>query len=117
MSVYSTLIDLWNAVTTSNGADSIRVNVVAGGGGGGGGTVQIEDSAGNPLTSTSGALNVDIQNTFFTLPYDAITVTYPSATQEVYASHTGGTGGTVQQTLTVNYSDASKASLTDASVV
>lgn len=50
----------------------------------------------------------------FTLPYDAITVTYPSATQEVYESHTGGIAGPVVQTVTVNYTDATKQSLQDA---
>lgn len=47
----------------------------------------------------------------FTLPYDAITVTYPSATQEVYVSRVGGIAGTVQETVTVNYTDATKAAL------
>lgn len=50
----------------------------------------------------------------FTLPYDAITVTYPSATQEVYVSHTGGIAGPIVQTVTVNYTDASKVSLLNA---
>jgi hypothetical protein len=40
-----------------NSDGSINVNS-SGGGGGGGGDVNIFDSAGNPLTSTSGALNV-----------------------------------------------------------
>lgn len=145
MSVYSTLIDLWNSVTTSNGSDSIRVNVVAGGGGGGGGAVQLQDGAGNPITSQASAgqraldigVNVagvqvdprqiraltssDIVSArtvqFFTLPFDAITASYPSATQEVYETRTGGIGGSVVQTLTVNYTDASKNVLQDAAVV
>jgi hypothetical protein len=44
----------------------------------------------------------------FTLPFDAITATYPSDTQEVYKSRIGGITGTVQQTLTVNYTDSTK---------
>lgn len=50
----------------------------------------------------------------FTLPYDAITVTYPSATQEVYVSRTGGVSGTVVQTVTVNYTDGTKSFILDA---
>ena len=45
----------------------------------------------------------------FTLPFDAITATYPSPTQEIYQSRVGGIGGTVQQTVTINYVDSSKA--------
>jgi len=44
----------------------------------------------------------------FTDPYDSITATYPSATQEVYQSRLGGITGTVQQTVTVNYTDSTK---------
>lgn len=44
----------------------------------------------------------------FTEPYDSITATYPTTTQEVYKSRIGGVSGTVQQTVTVNYTDASK---------
>jgi len=44
----------------------------------------------------------------FTLPFDAITVTYPSTTQEVYKTRVGGISGAVQQTATVNYTDLTK---------
>jgi hypothetical protein len=44
----------------------------------------------------------------FTKPYDAITVTYPLTTQEVYQSRVGGILGVVQETVTVNYTDATK---------
>lgn len=55
-------------------------------------------------------LDVNIVNSvqLFTLPFDTITATYPLATQEVYKSRVGGTGGTVQQTVTVDYTDATK---------
>lgn len=45
----------------------------------------------------------------FTKPYDAITATYPTTTQEVYQSRVGGIAGVVQETVTVNYTDATKA--------
>lgn len=53
----------------------------------------------------------------FTLPFDAITATYPSSTSEVYQSRVGGIGGSVQQTLTLNYVDSTKARLLNAAVV
>lgn len=53
----------------------------------------------------------------FTLPFDSITATYPTATQEVYQSRVGGIAGTVQQTATVNYTDASKAVFLNVAVV
>jgi hypothetical protein len=45
----------------------------------------------------------------FTLPFDTITALYPTSTQEQYQSRVGGISGTVQQTLTVNYTDITKA--------
>lgn len=51
----------------------------------------------------------------FTEPYDAISVAYPSATQEVYTSKTGGVSGTTVQVITINYTDASKEFITNAS--
>jgi hypothetical protein len=45
----------------------------------------------------------------FDIPFDTITATYPSATEEVYASRVGGISGAVQQTVTVTYTDATKA--------
>lgn len=44
----------------------------------------------------------------FTMPFDAITVTYASPTQEIYRSRIGGISGAVQQTITVNYVAADK---------
>lgn len=63
------------------------------------------------------ALKNKTAQAFFTLPFDAITVTYPSSTQEVYVSRTGGIGGAVVQTLTVNYTTALKTELLNVSVV
>lgn len=58
------------------------------------------------LPNTDGSIK-SVQ--LFTIPFDTITATYPLATQEVYISRVGGTGGSIQQTLTVNYTDSSKA--------
>lgn len=66
---------------------------------------------GDPASDNILAINVDgsiktVQ--LFTLPFDAITVTYPSATQEIYKTRVGGIGGAVQQTATINYTDLTK---------
>lgn len=55
-------------------------------------------------------LDVNVLNPIgiFTLPYDSITATYPTTTQEVYKSRIGGISGAVQETATVNYTDATK---------
>lgn len=48
--------------------------------------------------------------------FDAITVDYPSATEEVYEYRVGGLAGTVVKTVTVTYTDASKVSLQSVEV-
>lgn len=53
----------------------------------------------------------------FTLPFDAVTATYPSSTSEVYVSKVGGISGTVQQTATVNYTDSTKTVFLNVAVV
>lgn len=51
----------------------------------------------------------------FEIPYyDYVGVAYPTASQEVYTFKTGGSGGTTVATITLNYTDATKESLTDA---
>lgn len=49
--------------------------------------------------------------------FDAITATYPSPTQEIYQSKVGGIAGTVQETVTVNYTDATKNFILNVAVV
>ncbi len=65
------------------------------------------------LINSNGSINTTTIQ-LFTLPYDAITATYPSAAQEVYQSRIGGISGTVQQTITVNYTDSTKVNLLNA---
>jgi hypothetical protein len=43
--------------------------------------------------------------------WDAITVSYPSSTTEVYQYKTGGVSGTTVSTLTVTYTNASKQNI------
>lgn len=60
---------------------------------------------------SNNALAVNPISGLVTAAFDAITVAYPSSTQEVYSYRTGGTGGTVVATLTLNYVDSTKAQL------
>ena len=74
--------------------------------------VAISDGTNTASVTPEGRLNVS-SIALFTMPYDAITVTYPSDTQEVYASRVGGIAGTVQQTITINYTDSTKNFITN----
>jgi hypothetical protein len=42
------------------------------------------------------------------IEYDAIDISYPSATIEVFEYYTGGLGGTLVSTITVTYTSSSK---------
>lgn len=85
------------------------------GGGGGSGATAANQVTGNAslasidtkLSTLTGAFNAPANT-------DAVTVTYPNGTTEVYAFRTGGSGGSVVSTLTLIYTDASKLSLTSA---
>jgi hypothetical protein len=71
-------------------------------------SIKIGDGSGDYLAINSdGSINARTVQ-LFTLPFDAITATYPTSTQEVYKSRVGGISGAVQQTVTVNYTDATK---------
>lgn len=63
------------------------------------------DSAGNEITSIPTTSGLSIPD------YDYLSVAYPLATQEVYTFKTGGVSGTTVATVTVNYTDATKADL------
>lgn len=47
-------------------------------------------------------------NSIFTLSYDSIYATYPSATQEVYTTYLNTV---IQEIVTVNYTDSTKSVL------
>lgn len=48
---------------------------------------------------------------FITQAYDYVAVTYPDATTDVFTFKTGGSSGTTVQTVTIVYTDSTKASL------
>jgi len=85
--------------------------------------LRVKDEDANTTLSTINSKLIDFNTTaiksiqLFTMPFDAITATYPSATQEVYKSRLGGIAGTVQQTATVNYTDSTKNFLLNVAVV
>lgn len=45
------------------------------------------------------------------ISFDAVVVSYPSSTQEVYVFKTGGVSGTTVSTVTVDYTDSTKNNL------
>ncbi len=71
-------------------------------------------------TSVDSKFGLDVNvigssNRLFSKPYDTITVTYPSPTQEIYVSRIGGISGTPQQTITLNYVDSTKNQMLNVS--
>lgn len=56
-------------------------------------------------------VDVNLANQLVPENYDYIGVTTPSATSEVYAFKSGGSGGSTVATLTINYTDSSKETL------
>lgn len=57
------------------------------------------------------ALHVKDMAKLITKNYDSGTVEYPNPTTEIYKFKTGGMSGTVVQTVTLVYTDASKKNL------
>lgn len=45
--------------------------------------------------------------------YDYVAIAYPTSTQEIYTFKTGGSGGTTVATITINYTDATKANISN----
>lgn len=73
--------------------------------------VILVDKLGNKFDETNRLPTGSIQ--LFTKPFDAITALYPSDTQEIYESRVGGISGTVQETVTINYTDTTKSYITN----
>ena len=100
-----------------------------GGGGGGGGAVTIADGADiaegtkadAAWVSGSGTTISLLKNVATTMakvpglsiPVFDYTALSPSATQDVWTFKTGGSGGSLVSTVTINYTDATKAVIVD----
>lgn len=72
------------------------------------GTVTANQGTAN---TPANAWPVLVENIIVTVPYDYISVTYPTNTEEIYVFKTGGSGGTTVATVTINYTDSTKNSL------
>lgn len=57
------------------------------------------------------ALRVETLGTLVPGEYDSIAASYPSANVEVYMYYAGGLSGTLVSTVTVTYTDSTKATL------
>lgn len=74
------------------------------------GSVQIKDINGDLINPATEETLQSVAG--FNIPaYDYIGVSYPTSSSEVYVFETGGSGGTTVGTLTVTYTDSTKASL------
>lgn len=73
-----------------------------------GGDVNVTNGPTNPV-SIIGSTGI------FTLRYDYISAAYPSGTQEVYTTRLGGSGGSIQEVLTINYTDSTKSAVSNIS--
>ena len=63
---------------------------------------KVNDHNGGLMVSDAGG------GSLWTLPYDYISAAYPDAVTEVYTSKQGGSGGSIQEVVTVVYTDSSK---------
>ena len=71
----------------------------------------MSEVTGTPIGTKTG-IDVNVLNSLLAgVNSDAGTVAYPTATQEVYSFRSGGTGGTITATVTLNYTDSTKADL------
>jgi hypothetical protein len=73
-------------------------------------SIALGDTAGNlagPVVDA--AFPVMVMNSLVPRKYDYIAATYPTSTTEVYTFKAGGSSGTTVGTLTVTYSDDTKA--------
>lgn len=101
---------------TNSLLDRILKKPVSGGGGGGGSSWTAIGSNGLPaplkVDDAGGLVTASVG--LFTKGYDYIAVDYPTATTEVYTTRVGGSGGALQETVTVTYTDSTKASISSA---
>lgn len=68
----------------------------------------------NAAVDSSGVQTQIITTGFSLRDYDYVAVTYPSATSEVYVFKQNGVSGTTIGTITLVYTDSTKASLSSA---
>lgn len=55
-----------------------------------------------------GSLSLSGGGGILKLPYDYIEVNYPTSSTEVYITRSGGASGSIQETLTITYTNSTK---------
>lgn len=65
------------------------------------------------VVNSKGGIDVS-PNGLITSPYDTVIASYPSGTTEEYYFYDGGTAGTNVGTVTLNYLDSNKGTLSSA---
>lgn len=99
-------------VRLSNGKEFYEaVTQLFGGGGGGKAYKKANSELTEGLVDSDRHVQVDQVSSILQESYDYVAVTYPTTSSEVYTFKTGGSGGTTVHTITLNYTDATKASL------
>lgn len=73
--------------------------------------VESQAHPGKVAIAVTGPDGSGIGSSLWTLPFDSVTVAYPTDTSEVYSSRQGGVTGAVQEVITVNYTDDTKANI------
>ena len=101
---YSSALDIFDRThpLRVDAFENLKVTI-AGSGGVTIGTVKIEDTAGNPLTSSNGSLNVNNQTQLVPLIFDAVILSPTGTNPTTIVYKTGGLGGTTVATLTLTY--------------
>lgn len=73
--------------------------------------IKLENSIGSVINPATEETLQSIAG--FAIPaYDYIAVAYPNSTTETYTYKSGGSGGTTLATITIVYSDSTKANIT-----
>ena len=75
---------------------------------------QIDGSYAPVAIGNDGSLLLGSQGTasIYSVPYDYVGATYPTATTEVYTTKLGGASGSIQEVVTVTYTDSTKTAIT-----
>lgn len=69
------------------------------------------------FNTSDNSISVKPISSLITSNYDYVAVTYPLTTQEVYTFKSGGSSGTTIATITVVYTDTTKASISSVTKV
>ena len=69
--------------------------------------------AGSSLSAVAvvGAGGESLSGSMWTLPYDYVGAAYPDTETEVYTTKLGGSSGSIQEVITVIYTDSTKENL------